>query len=43
VTVARPATTVYAPVAPAINYSNIPVVDCVPYPTRNEYCSNGCM
>jgi len=34
VMVAQPAM-VYAPVA---NYGNIPVVDCVPYPTRCEYC-----
>lgn len=35
---------VYAPTyaAPAMNYSNIPVVDCVPYPTRQEYCG-GCL
>ena len=44
VMVAQPAP-VYAPVyvAPAMNYDNIPVVDCVPYPTRDEYCGNGCM
>lgn len=37
---------VYAPVAPVVpvvyesadNLSNIPVVDCVPYPTTCEYC-----
>ncbi len=29
--------------APAVNYNNIPVVDCVPHPTRAEYCGNGCM
>ena len=35
----------YAPVyaAPAMDYSNIPVVPCAPYPTRAEYCGNGCM
>ena len=38
VVVAQPAPT-YA--APAVNYSNIPVVDCVPHPTRAEYCG-GC-
>lgn len=34
---------VYEPVyvAPAYDYSNIPVVDCVPYPTRCEYCGGG--
>lgn len=44
VMVAQPAP-VYAPTyaAPAVNYSNIPVVDCVPHPTRAEYCGNGCM
>ncbi|MBP5485422.1 MAG: hypothetical protein J6Y07_01815 [Alphaproteobacteria bacterium] len=26
-------------VAPAVDYSNIPVVDCVPYPTSCEYCA----
>jgi len=33
----------YAPVyaVPAADYSNVPVVDCVPYPIRAEYCS-GC-
>ena len=25
-------------VEPAYDYSNIPVVDCVPYPTTCEYC-----
>lgn len=42
VVVARPAP-VYAPTyaAPAMDYSNIPVVDCVPHPTRQEYCG-GC-
>ena len=41
VMVAQPAATVYAPTyaAPAMDYSNIPVVDCVPHPTRCEYCS----
>lgn len=36
-------TPVYAPtyVAPAVDYGNIPVVDCVPHPTRAEYCG-GC-
>lgn len=34
---------VYAPVAPVVyepayDLSNIPVVDCVPYPTTCEYC-----
>ena len=31
---------VYEPVyfEPAYDYSDIPVVDCVPYPTRCEYC-----
>lgn len=31
---------IYEPVyvEPAYDYSNIPVVDCVPYPTRCEYC-----
>ena len=31
---------VYEPVyvEPAYDYSNIPVVDCVPYPTTCEYC-----
>lgn len=31
---------VYEPVyvEPAYDLSNIPVVDCVPYPTRCEYC-----
>ena len=38
VVVAQPAP-VYT--APAVNYSNIPVVDCVPHPTRAEYCG-GC-
>ena len=38
VVVAQPAPT-YA--APAVNYSNIPVVDCAPHPTRAEYCG-GC-
>lgn len=39
VVVATPAP-IYAPTyaAPAMDYSNIPVVDCVPYPTRCEYC-----
>ena len=32
-------TPVYA--APAVNYNNIPVVDCAPHPTRAEYCG-GC-
>ena len=27
--------------APAADYSNIPVVACVPHPTRDEYCG-GC-
>ncbi len=42
VMVAQP-TLVYAPayVVPAADYSNIPVVDCVPHPTRDEYCG-GC-
>ena len=40
VVVAQP-TPVYT--APAVNYSNIPVVDCAPRPTRAEYCGNGCM
>lgn len=42
VVVAAPAP-VYAPTyaAPTVNYSNIPVVDCAPYPTRAEYCG-GC-
>lgn len=38
VVVAQPAPT-YA--APAVDYSNIPVVNCVPHPTRQEYCG-GC-
>ncbi len=38
VVVTRPATTY---VAPAVNYSNIPVVPCAPRPTRQEYCG-GC-
>ena len=45
VMVAQPAPMpVYAPTyaAPVMDYSNIPVVDCVPYPTRDEYCG-GCM
>ena len=42
VTVAQPAP-VYTPVyaAPAVDYSNISLVDCVPHPTRDEYCG-GC-
>ena len=42
VVVAQPAP-VYRPtyVAPAVDYSNIPVVDCAPHPTRQEYCG-GC-
>ncbi len=38
VVVAQPAP---AYVAPAMDYSNIPVVGCVPHPTRQEYCG-GC-
>lgn len=42
VMVAQPAP-VYAPTyaVPAVNYNNIPVVDCAPHPTRAEYCG-GC-
>lgn len=29
-------------VEPAYDLSNIPVVDCAPYPTRAEYCMGGC-
>jgi hypothetical protein len=40
--VAQPAPTyVSTYAAPAVDYSNIPVVDCVPHPTRQEYCG-GC-
>jgi hypothetical protein len=42
VVVAQPAPTyVSTYAAPAVDYSNIPVVDCVPHPTRQEYCG-GC-
>ena len=45
-TIAEPvmvAAPVYAPIEPvyfepAYDYSDIPVVDCAPYPTRCEYC-----
>lgn len=41
-TVAEPVTisapVVYEPVYAAPVYDNIPVVDCVPYPTTCEYC-----
>lgn len=41
----EPVTVTVAPapvyVGPSVDASNIPVVDCVPYPTRDEYCG-GC-
>ena len=42
VVVAQPAP-IYVPTyaAPAMDYNNIPVVNCVPHPTRQEYCG-GC-